>query len=84
MQFADAVAELYRRKFRKPWLTCFILTPHMDPLTSITNTMFLGRGERFEGAKKWTKCPSETWRRQLWVSLNTLKRYTWMSAGASV
>lgn len=40
--------------------TCFILTPHMDPLTSMTNTMFLGRGERLDGAKNWTKWPSET------------------------
>lgn len=51
-------------KRKQLWLTCFILTPHMDPLTSITNTMFLGRGERFDGAKNWTKWPSDTWRRQ--------------------
>lgn len=36
----------------------------MDPLTSMTNTMFLGSGERLDGAKKWTKWPSETWRRR--------------------
>lgn len=47
----------------RPELTCFILTPHMEPLTSMTNTMFLRRGERLDGAKNWTKCPSETWRR---------------------
>ena len=46
------------------WLTCFIFTPHMDPLTSMTNTMFLGRGVRLEGAKNCTKWPSETWRRR--------------------
>lgn len=34
----------------------------MEPLTSMTNTMFLRRGERLDGAKNWTKCPSETWR----------------------
>lgn len=47
----------------QPELTCFILTPHMEPLTSMTNTMFLRRGDRLDGAKNWTKCPSETWRR---------------------
>lgn len=45
-----------------PELTCFILTPHMDPLTSMTKTMFFRRGVRLDGAKNWTKCPSETWR----------------------
>ena len=45
-------------------LTCFILTPHMDPLTSMTKTMFLGRGERLEGAMNWTKWPSETCERR--------------------
>lgn len=45
-------------------LTCFIFTPHMDPLTSMTNTMFLGRGDRLEGAKKWTKWPSDTWKKK--------------------
>lgn len=67
LQTDHTVAVLCRRTFRKPPLTCFILTPHMDPLTSITNTMFLGRGDRFDGAKKWTKWPSETWRRHLSV-----------------
>lgn len=28
----------------------------------MTNTMFFRRGERLDGAKNWTKCPSETWR----------------------
>lgn len=47
--------------------TCFILTPHMEPLTSMTNTMFFGRGERFIGAKNWTKCPSDTWKTRLFT-----------------
>lgn len=41
--------------------TCFIFSPHMLPLTSITKTMFFERGVRSDGAKKWMKWPSDTW-----------------------
>lgn len=50
----------YHRKQRV--LTCFIFIPHMEPLTSITNRMFLGIGSRFSGAKKCTKYPLKTWK----------------------
>lgn len=53
----------------QPLPTCFILTPHMEPLTSMTNTMFFGSGERFIGAKNWTKWPSDTWKTHLFKSL---------------
>lgn len=63
-------------------LTCFILTPHMDPLTSITNTMFLGRGERLDGAMNWTKCPSETWREQWMTIISKLYPAVWNKLNA--
>lgn len=43
-------------------LTCFIFTPHIEPLTSMTKRMFLGIGSMFSGAKKWTKYPLNTWK----------------------
>lgn len=52
---------------KQPLPTCFILTPHMEPLTSMTNTMFFGSGERFIGAKNWTKWPSDTWKTRLFT-----------------
>lgn len=60
----DQSAKTNLHPCKQPALTCFILTPHMDPLTSMTNTMFLGRGERLEGAKNWIKWPSDTWKRR--------------------
>lgn len=33
----------------------------------MTNTMFFGSGERFIGAKNWTKWPSDTWKTHLFT-----------------
>jgi len=52
--------------------TCFIFSPHMLPLTSMTKTMFLERGERSDGAKNWTKWPSDTWEIEIEVTRQTV------------